>query len=826
MKRFILYLTVLLVIVPMAGCKNKENPDEGTGLAVKLTLPEGFTQALDLCVFADGVTYTKDVAAVSLSADKVLSTSIVLPPEVISSHDLLTVFVFDGDWEVYSGVLPLSSDKRSLQGPLSVSDYVAGDGTRTNPYLIANPRQLQNMMKLYKDSPAPSDLHAFKFWFELVADVAVNRISWSPLNIVSVIIDEVAYFPKAIDFNGNGHTITGLKCTGKTYASFAGVLYGSISNVIFDHATISGSGKKGVVAGFLGTTGTPGSCENVTVINSSVSGDSYSGGFAGHIRTTGTITGCRVKNTTVTSTNSYVGGFAGALDIAGADKYEVPARFVDCHVEDVTVNQESPSAGDTYYTGGFIGGSVQAGSYTDCTVKATINAKMAAVQSVGGFVGRTSYAGSNFRNCKVLSGTEINAAGAHVGGFVGFAETADSYDKCESNATVSSSGNYTGGFAGYANGSAAFTECSFSGSVSAAEYVGGFVGEADNASFRACCVRETKVAAQRYAGGFVGEASAASFMFDYAVVTYNGTPVSAGSFVGGNPSGQASFAYCIGWHQTAPFCGQDPVSSDFEHCYSGISGSVSSQAADDGWPATSWDFNGPYPVLKSGARIVNAIFVGDSITWQWGRNEGEYSKAKYPLKIDFNPSYMVDNGTTVTVKFHPGFFSRNGYIDKGISGQNTTQMKSRFMRDVVDHQPAVVAIMAGTNDLAQGVSEEGIRDNIASMAADAAAAGIKVVLCSVTPNNSSYSRLSNPKTKGAHIIKLNGLIQTLCAEKGYKYCDYWTALVANDESEASISTDVGFGLKANFKLYDDLHPGPDGYDVMEPIIKGIIDSLL
>lgn len=58
MKRFIQILTVLLVIVPIAGCKTKANPDEGTGLAVKLTLPDGFTQALDLCVFADGVTYT------------------------------------------------------------------------------------------------------------------------------------------------------------------------------------------------------------------------------------------------------------------------------------------------------------------------------------------------------------------------------------------------------------------------------------------------------------------------------------------------------------------------------------------------------------------------------------------------------------------------------------------------------------------------------------------------------------------------------------------------------------------------------------------------
>jgi hypothetical protein len=33
-------------------------------------------------------------------------------------------------------------------------------------------------------------------------------------------------------------------------------------------------------------------------------------------------------------------------------------------------------------------------------------------------------------------------------------------------------------------------------------------------------------------------------------------------------------------------------------------------------------------------------------------------------------------------------------------------------------------------------------------------------------------------------------------------------------------------LHPNYRLYDNLHPGPDGYDVMEAIIKPIIDGLL
>ena len=176
---------------------------------------------------------------------------------------------------------------------------------------------------------------------------------------------------------------------------------------------------------------------------------------------------------------------------------------------------------------------------------------------------------------------------------------------------------------------------------------------------------------------------------------------------------------------------------------------------------------------------------------------------------------MTDDGTNVTVKFHPGFFAGNGYIDKGISGQNTTRMLARFQKDVVDQEPQVVVIMGGTNDLAQGVSKEDIVSNIGQMAEMAVGAGIKVVMCTVTPNNDRYSRL-DPKNKGPHIIELNVMLKEYATTKGYSWCDYWSSLVAED----------GLSLKEEYRLYDNLHPGPVAYTVMEGIIKPIIDNLL
>ena len=205
--------------------------------------------------------------------------------------------------------------------------------------------------------------------------------------------------------------------------------------------------------------------------------------------------------------------------------------------------------------------------------------------------------------------------------------------------------------------------------------------------------------------------------------------------------------------------------------------------------------------------------MGDSITWQWARTSTSFAESN--LKIPFDSSYMTRNGDNVVVPFHPGFFAGNGYLDKGISGQNTSQMLARFQKDVIDLDPQVVVVMGGTNDLAQGVSKDQIVANIYEMASMASGAGIKVVLCTVTPNNDTYSRL-DPKNKGPHIIELNGMLKDLANSKGFSWCDYWSSLVADD----------GLSMKEEYRLYDNLHPGPVAYTVMEGIIKPIIDSLL
>ena len=923
--------------------------------AIKLSLamPEGVTSVSRVDLDLAGREFALSLEDVDVSRSSQMLTAYLMTPwEDISleAGAAVKVTVTASDDASYAASFELSEAKTLKAGHVSIFNvntplekqlFAGGDGTEDNPYLIANVGHLANMDAIYNGA---ADNAQFKYWFRMIDDVDASSISnWEPLNYRG------SLWLKQIDFDGDGHTISNLKCSGYKYASFAGVLFGDVHDVTFSGASIVNGGNWcGVVAGFLGSAADysrPASCENVTVTGSSVTGANNAGGFAGHVVTKGTVTNCSVINTTV-SGPGYVGGFAAQADISGVDKYEVPVIFTDCTVDGVTVTNTRTSAG-SYFTGGFVGYSYQAVSFIGCEVKGTsVKANSAAIQNVGGFVGGTDYAGANFRECSVDSGTTVEAAGNHAGGFVGYANVPDAYKDCWSAASVTNTGEYTGAFAGYASGASTFTGCHASGNVSGYLHAGGFTGYAENASFTDCyyedgtitasgttkythtggfcgyattcvsfngcfvdnatitttgqriggfvgqlgasytsssnitltqchventsvtggtntggfvgvqydnvsrcfvsggsvtakgahcggflgfsqfgsvshCYTTASVAGGSYAqvGGFVGILYDSSVSNCYFAGTISGGGTDMGAFVGqcalqGNPGTVTS---CIGWHATMPFYGSNPAEASIIDCYEGNSGTVTAQAVSQGWPTSIWDLTGgDLPLLLDVPSRIAAIFVGDSITWQWARNATTFAQSK--LKIPSNSAYMTQSGSDVTVKFHPGFFSGHGYIDKGISGQNTTQMLSRFDKDVVSLNPQVVVIMGGTNDLAQGVSKPDIVANISSMAQMASSAGIKVVLCSVTPNNDEYSRLSNPKTKGAHIVALNEMIQTLCADNGYTYCDYWTSLVTDAATDLS--------LKTEYRLYDNLHPGPDGYDVMEAIIQPVLEGLL
>ncbi len=179
---------------------------------------------------------------------------------------------------------------------------------------------------------------------------------------------------------------------------------------------------------------------------------------------------------------------------------------------------------------------------------------------------------------------------------------------------------------------------------------------------------------------------------------------------------------------------------------------------------------------------------------------------------------MGDSITEEWLRLRPDFFSSNGYVGRGISGQVSAQMLVRFRQDVIDLKPAVVVINAGTNDVAENqgpYSEDFAFGNIVSMTELAQANGIAVVLTSVLP--AAAFRWRPAITDAADkIAALNVRIKAYAAAKGIPYVDYYTPMVVSDPSRA---------LNPAYSN-DGVHPVPAGYEVMEPLVMEAIATAL
>src|SRR5207237_9532661 len=123
------------------------------------------------------------------------------------------------------------------------------------------------------------------------------------------------------------------------------------------------------------------------------------------------------------------------------------------------------------------------------------------------------------------------------------------------------------------------------------------------------------------------------------------------------------------------------------------------------------------------------------------------------------------------------FFPGNPYINRGIGGQTTSQMLVRFRQDVINLQPKIVVILAGTNDIAGNTGpmrREDIEENYASMAELARVHNVRVVFASVLPVH-NYTPESKEFFEQRHphdILELNSWLAAYSAANALVYLDY------------------------------------------------------
>jgi lysophospholipase L1-like esterase len=194
--------------------------------------------------------------------------------------------------------------------------------------------------------------------------------------------------------------------------------------------------------------------------------------------------------------------------------------------------------------------------------------------------------------------------------------------------------------------------------------------------------------------------------------------------------------------------------------------------------------NAALPPSSPGDQRV--VFYGDSITDMW------------PLALSF-----------------PG----KPYVNRGISGQTTSQMLVRFRQDVLALGAKVVVILAGTNDIAGNTGPMTLDEteaNIASMVELGRAHGVRVVLSSVLPvhNYTREAQLAFPLRPPEKIAALNNWLKTYAAQNGCVYLDYARAMT--DER----------GFLQRELATDGLHPNKAGYAIMAPLAEAAVAMAL
>jgi lysophospholipase L1-like esterase len=219
------------------------------------------------------------------------------------------------------------------------------------------------------------------------------------------------------------------------------------------------------------------------------------------------------------------------------------------------------------------------------------------------------------------------------------------------------------------------------------------------------------------------------------------------------------------------------------------------------------------------AAAIRAVIANDTRLKDWAQIN-RYREANHSVR-DPEVVFMGDSITDVWQQPRfGGFFPGKAYVDRGISAQTTPQMLIRFRPDVINLEPKVVVILAGTNDIAGNtgpMTDEEIEGNLASMSELAHAHGIKVVFSSITPVSNYHVTNNNPQTSlrpMARITAVNDWMKRYAAEHGDVYLDYFSAMV-----------DQQGLLKSEYSL-DDLHPTAAGYAVMAPLAEAAIRQTL
>ena len=465
-------------------------------LRLELNLPETVSTIKSVSISGDGVPET----TLSITNGTVNSYRFVAYIQTdaalaFKEGDQLTLTVIDGSDEEYVNTFK--------PGPQTIHEsYVttlrtgtacwlhtlSGKGSENDPYLISNLEELDNVRNILTENTITH--------FRLMNDLDMSSVTdWKPYN------QQNAGF--GIFFDGNGKTISNFTCTDAKWASFFGVLHGTVKDLTFANPVIrtTTNSEVGVVCAWAGNNG---------------------GSLSGHlenVHVTGGMVSCA-------GTTHYFGGLCG--------------RACNSSIENCSFNGTIERTGTAAYTttyypvGGILGQAMNDVTLTGCESSGTLTTKTA--RSCGGIVGYCSVA-LDITNCR--SSMDIDVTHDVVGGIVGYYGNGTVSD-CAFSGTIKvgkgDGSSYAGGLIGHTAGDVKIVRGSFTGTLVAAEnIVGGIIGQCNSSQTGGAileqCRSTGKVSAKQVVGGIIGRASNSGLKMTDCYAS--GDVIATAAYVGG-----------------------------------------------------------------------------------------------------------------------------------------------------------------------------------------------------------------------------------------------------------------------------------------------------
>jgi lysophospholipase L1-like esterase len=148
-------------------------------------------------------------------------------------------------------------------------------------------------------------------------------------------------------------------------------------------------------------------------------------------------------------------------------------------------------------------------------------------------------------------------------------------------------------------------------------------------------------------------------------------------------------------------------------------------------------------------------------------------------------------------------------LNCGVNGERSDEIAGRFNRDVLAHEPLAVVIIAGVNDVYQGLRASHVTSQLDAMYTRARANDIAVVAGTIVP----YNTASADQNARMHAIN-TWIMQTAAAIPGVWVVDTRQAAAdPNDPDRLAGSP-------------DDLHPDIDGYRRMAEALLPVLERSL